>query len=61
MIDNRVIDYDLLVNGSVDKAQYSKGHGLLMLKVPPDLSEARNEDQSQACCGEHPPLLGSTV
>jgi CCR4-NOT transcription complex subunit 6 len=33
LVDSRIVDYDMLINGNVDKGQYSKGHGLLMLKV----------------------------
>ena len=33
LVDSRIVDYDMLINGNVDKGQYSKGHGLLMIKL----------------------------
>jgi len=33
LVDSRIVDYDMLINGNVNQGHYSKGHGLLMLKV----------------------------
>jgi len=51
LVDSRTADYDMLINGNVDKGQYSKGHGLLMVKVAVIITELETKSGRRLVIG----------